>query len=101
MSQKPYPSTVQDKFVLRLPDGMRERIKAEADKNGRSMNSEVVARLETSFAGDGADADRRPLEERVDKLEQKAEDADLNVRVFSNYVMRELEELKQRILERG
>lgn len=38
-----------DKFIVRLPDGMRERIKAEADKNNRSMNAEIVARLEGSF----------------------------------------------------
>lgn len=35
-----------DQFPLRLPDGLRDRIKAEADKNGRSMNAEIVARLE-------------------------------------------------------
>ena len=35
-----------DQFQVRLPEGMRERIKADADANGRSMNTEVVARLE-------------------------------------------------------
>lgn len=40
-----YPSDSQDKFVLRLPNGMRDRIKAAADENGRSMNSEIVATL--------------------------------------------------------
>ena len=35
----------QDKFVVRLPDGMRDWIKSAADKNNRSMNSEIVARL--------------------------------------------------------
>lgn len=35
----------QDKYVLRLPDGMRDRIKAAAELNGRSMNAEIVARL--------------------------------------------------------
>lgn len=35
-----------DQFVLRLPDGMRDRIKAEAEKSGRSMNAEIVARLD-------------------------------------------------------
>lgn len=39
----------QDKFVLRLPDGMRERLKAEAEANKRSMNAEIVARIEDSF----------------------------------------------------
>lgn len=43
------PSQSQDKFIVRLPDGMRERIKAKADENGRSMNAEIVARLVASF----------------------------------------------------
>ncbi len=39
----------QDKFIIRLPDGMRDRIKAEADRNGRSMNAEIVATLENRY----------------------------------------------------
>lgn len=35
-----------DQFPLRMPDGMRDRIKAAADANGRSMNSEIIAQLE-------------------------------------------------------
>jgi hypothetical protein len=35
----------QDKFMLRLPDGMRDRIKAAAEANQRSMNSEIVTTL--------------------------------------------------------
>lgn len=34
-----------DKFMLRLPDGMRDIIAGEAKKNGRSMNAEIVSRL--------------------------------------------------------
>lgn len=36
-----------DKFVVRLPDGMREQIAAIANTNHRSMNSEIVLHLET------------------------------------------------------
>lgn len=38
-----------DKVIIRLPDGMRDRIKAAADANGRSMNSEIVATLEDKY----------------------------------------------------
>ncbi|TXH81197.1 MAG: Arc family DNA-binding protein [Rhizobium sp.] len=31
-----------DKFMLRLPPGMRERIKAKADRAGMSMNEAIV-----------------------------------------------------------
>lgn len=43
------PAREQDKFVLRLPDGMRDRLKAEAEANKRSMNAEILARLVASF----------------------------------------------------
>lgn len=36
----------QDKYVLRMPDGMRNQLKAAAEKNNRSMNAEIVGRLE-------------------------------------------------------
>ncbi|MGO6787605.1 Arc family DNA-binding protein [Rhizobium ruizarguesonis] len=38
-----------DQFQLRLPPGMRERIKAVGDRNGRSMNAEIVRALEMAF----------------------------------------------------
>lgn len=41
---------LNDKFMLRLPDGMRDRIKEAAEANNRSMNAEIVARLEGSFS---------------------------------------------------
>ncbi len=45
-----------DKFNLRLPDGMRDRIAEAAKASGRSMNSEIVYRLEqTFFASDNVD----------------------------------------------
>lgn len=41
----------QEKYIVRFPDGMRDRIKSEADRNGRSMNAEIVTRLEASLIG--------------------------------------------------
>lgn len=38
-----------DKFMLRLPEGMREAIANVAAQAGRSMNAEIVARLEASL----------------------------------------------------
>lgn len=40
-----YPSGREDQYVVRLPDGMRDRIKAAAEQNRRSMNSEIVFHL--------------------------------------------------------
>lgn len=39
----------QHRSQYRLPDELYERLKAASEKSGRSLNSEVVARLEASF----------------------------------------------------
>ncbi|NYT81440.1 Arc family DNA-binding protein [Alcaligenaceae bacterium] len=44
---KEFPSDKADKFVVRFPDGMRDQIKADADKNDRSMNAEIIERLKS------------------------------------------------------
>jgi hypothetical protein len=38
-----------DQFIVRLPPGMRDRVAAAARACDRSMNAEIVARLEESF----------------------------------------------------
>mgnify|MGYP001118544822 CR=1 FL=1 len=38
-----------DQYMVRFPKGLRDRIKAKAEENGRSMNSEIVAALEEAF----------------------------------------------------
>jgi len=44
-----YNSRTADKFVVRLPDGLRERINEAAENNHRSMNGEIVARISGSL----------------------------------------------------
>lgn len=39
----------QDKFMLRLPDGMRDAIKAAAKREGRSMNAQIVQHLRAIY----------------------------------------------------
>ncbi|WP_420415828.1 Arc family DNA-binding protein [Marinovum algicola] len=55
----------QDKFIVRLPDGMRDRIKAAAEANNRSMNAEIIARLDASFSAE------RERDARLDTMESK------------------------------
>lgn len=38
----------QDKFIVRLPSGMREKLSKDAKSNNRSMNAEIVARISNS-----------------------------------------------------
>lgn len=44
-SNKRTPALVE-KFVIRLPNGLREQIKALSEQNRRSMNSEIIMVLE-------------------------------------------------------
>lgn len=51
MEKKPQQSESRDadKYIVRFPDGMRDEIAASAKANNRSMNAEIIARLEKSF----------------------------------------------------
>ena len=55
------PSRSLDKVIVRLPDGMRDRIREAAEKNNRSMNAEIVSRLDNSFMQEFWDA-KAPLQ---------------------------------------
>lgn len=48
-----------DKYILRLPDGMRERIRERAMANRRSMNAEIVHYLDDAL---GAQEEKGPAE---------------------------------------
>lgn len=62
------PSRGSEQFVLRMPDGMRDRLKAEAEKNGRSMNSEIVQRIGLTFDQDDAAAESNERYRLLEKL---------------------------------
>lgn len=49
MTKKPYPSDKLDQYIVRFPNGMRDRIKAAATANSRSMNAEIIATLEEKY----------------------------------------------------
>lgn len=49
MSKELPPSRTAEQFVVRFPDGMRDRIAEAAKQNNRSMNAEIIARLHQSF----------------------------------------------------
>lgn len=66
-----------EKFNLRLPDGMRDQIRTATARSGRSMNSEIVARLRATFDMDDPDlvgtmerliSAVQSLEKKLDKI---------------------------------
>ena len=63
----------QDKFVLRMPDGLRPEISDAASTNDRSMNSEIIFRLNRTIELEKQLADKdkiiRNLLNLIEKLE--------------------------------
>ena len=68
-------SREQDKFVVRLPDGLRPEIAAIARINHRSMNGEIIIRLQRSLVLEQLQAKQDELIiqllKRIDALESK------------------------------
>lgn len=62
-----FPSERQERFIVRLPDGMRDRIRSAAEANGRSMNAEIVATLLEKYPPE-ADPDLEALIEKAMKV---------------------------------
>ncbi|MBG6148462.1 plasmid stability protein [Labrenzia sp. EL_142] len=62
MSSKQKPGRGSEQFVVRLPDGMRDRIKAAAARNQVSMNELVVEILNRHFPAPWS------LSDRIDEL---------------------------------
>lgn len=50
MSEKS-PAQTADKYVLRFPDGMRAALKRSAILSGRTLNAELVHRLQATMDG--------------------------------------------------
>lgn len=69
----PYPSDQQDRFIVRMPDGMREALSAAAKGNNRSMNAEVVARLQASLSAPADSGRIAELEQAVEVERTRAE----------------------------
>ena len=46
MAEKPY------RFLFRMPEQLRQRLVASAEEHGRSLNSELLSRLERSLEAD-------------------------------------------------
>ena len=69
-----------DQFVIRFPEGMRDRIAKLAAANGRSMNAELIDRIEKSMAEitieTGLKNFERPATRMSDRMETVQENLD-------------------------
>lgn len=90
-----------DKFVVRLPDGMRDKINEVAGKNHRSMNSEIIKRMERTLLEDATgilNVDlMEQLSNRCKELEARLEE--LQDQPTVNLLKRALEQVTRRCEE--
>ncbi len=92
--------TLNDKFMLRLPDGMRDKIKASAELNGRSMNGEIVDRLEETFRQDDWIFPGLDYQDVIAMFEKEIEDHDnLKTEVERERANDRFDAMKDEILE--
>jgi hypothetical protein len=75
--RKLYPSEQQDRFIVRLPNGMRDKIGVAARANKRSMNAEIVNRLDASFSS---------VEPAVQAGDEKLDDPDMLGSIFGSLI---------------
>ncbi|WP_185982675.1 Arc family DNA-binding protein [Aureimonas mangrovi] len=68
-----------EQISLRLPEGMRDRLKAAADANGRSVNSEIILRLQNALERqeDGSISVWLP-KEVLDRVYEEAHEAEID-----------------------
>jgi hypothetical protein len=49
-----------DKFVIRLPEGMRDRIRQNAEANRRTMNAEIIHYIDRALVPETKTATTEP-----------------------------------------
>ncbi|MHA3905138.1 Arc family DNA-binding protein [Castellaniella sp. WN] len=82
--QKEFPSDKADKFVVRFPDGMRDQIKADAEKNDRSMNAEIIERLKSPDPAAAMNVITR-LEAKLGICEAEKQDIEVRLLALSHF----------------
>lgn len=74
----------QEKFVVRLPEGMRDQLKAAADAKSWSLNAEIVSRIELAETVRGVKLDFELAKQRILDLQQAADNRDKLVEVLTS-----------------
>ncbi|WP_033053995.1 Arc family DNA-binding protein [Sinorhizobium meliloti] len=79
-------------FGLRMQADLKERIKAAAERNGRSMNSEIVATLENAYPAFSKEfLEELSFLDQIDEIAAKLE----RVRAEAEEIARAREEVKK------
>ena len=82
------PSRGTDQFVLRFPEGMRERVRLAAEANGRSMNAEILTRLEEyealNLSGETLSTFVERLQAERERLQRELAESEHDRRMYAN-----------------
>lgn len=81
---KKFPSDAADKFLLRLPNGMREQISEAAKAAGRSMNAEIISRLQLTFETPEVPASMRTAGDKERRLLGRRNQLDQQLKVLAS-----------------
>lgn len=87
------PSRKLDQYIVRFPEGMRDVLKYAAAENKRSMNAEIIERLDRSIMED--DARERAAASRVARVTMPA---DMSEDDFVNMVRAATDEAVRRAI---
>jgi len=60
-----------ERFQVRLTAGLRDRIRAMAEANGRSMNTEIVSTLESAYPDPAQFREELGFLDAIDEIQQK------------------------------
>ncbi|MCF3932886.1 Arc family DNA-binding protein [Acuticoccus sp. M5D2P5] len=66
-----YPSQLAERFQIRLPDGLRDRIRDAAERNHRSMNAEILCVLLDAYPEPEEAAERLVIDALEELVELK------------------------------
>lgn len=85
-----------DRIIVRLPEGMRDKIASLAETNGRSMTAEVVAALEQHLKGP---TKLDQLSEFVEKYRKTVERVDDIIDWLEGDLYTDIERLQRQVSE--
>lgn len=94
MTDSRAPSQKLDQYMVRFPDGLRDRIKNVAAANNRSMNAEIVATLEEQYPAPQVEAQfsLEDMDEMFGNLAKISNEVDRD---------RKIKELNERLKHQG
>lgn len=83
------------RITLRIPRTLHGRLQAAADASSKSMNAEIVARLDLSFNADVNNAAITALAYRIAQLEFELQTKQLDIAELANSLSSAADEIKE------